>query len=145
MQRIVFVCSEPVKEEPKEPVDPAVRAKQNWLRLFEKVRRQLQEVRLDVHFCRKSIVGPRNRLLYWFMSWFMHRMHEFGKSQLTSWLLREEKDACLFNFALKTHLHNHCKLTLIFSQFHSEMHHVMEVKWVANNIYFYIFIHIFCL
>ncbi len=54
MQRIVFVCSEPVKEEPKEPVDPAVRAKENWLRLFEKVRRQLQEVRLDVHFCRKS-------------------------------------------------------------------------------------------
>uniref|UniRef100_A0A8C1K5R5 Unc-13 homolog A n=1 Tax=Cyprinus carpio TaxID=7962 RepID=A0A8C1K5R5_CYPCA len=33
-----------VKEEPKEPVDPAVRAKENWLRLFEKVRQQLQEV-----------------------------------------------------------------------------------------------------
>ncbi|XP_016142470.1 protein unc-13 homolog B-like [Sinocyclocheilus grahami] len=37
--------SELVKEEPKEPVDPAVRAKENWLRLFEKVRRQLQEAR----------------------------------------------------------------------------------------------------
>ncbi|XP_073671203.1 protein unc-13 homolog A [Paramisgurnus dabryanus] len=37
--------SEPVKEEPKEQVDPAVRAKENWLRLFEKVRHQLQEAR----------------------------------------------------------------------------------------------------
>ncbi|KTF86125.1 hypothetical protein cypCar_00035333, partial [Cyprinus carpio] len=37
--------SELVKEEPKEPVDPAVRAKENWLRLFEKVRQQLQEAR----------------------------------------------------------------------------------------------------
>ncbi|TRY81417.1 hypothetical protein DNTS_030334, partial [Danionella cerebrum] len=38
--------SEPVKEEPpKEPVDPALRAKENWLRLFEKVRQQLQEAR----------------------------------------------------------------------------------------------------
>ncbi|XP_056325953.1 protein unc-13 homolog A [Danio aesculapii] len=35
--------SEPVIEEPKEPVDPALRAKENWLRIFEKVRRQLQE------------------------------------------------------------------------------------------------------
>ncbi|XP_030629850.1 protein unc-13 homolog A [Chanos chanos] len=37
--------SEPVPEEPKEPVDPAVRAKENWLRLFNKVRQQLQEAR----------------------------------------------------------------------------------------------------
>lgn len=33
-------------EEVKEPVDPAVRAKENWLRLFNKVRQQLQEVGL---------------------------------------------------------------------------------------------------
>ncbi|XP_035383995.1 protein unc-13 homolog A [Electrophorus electricus] len=37
--------SEPVPEEVKEPVDPAVRAKENWLRLFGKVRQQLQEAR----------------------------------------------------------------------------------------------------
>ncbi|XP_036411747.1 protein unc-13 homolog A [Colossoma macropomum] len=36
---------EPVVEEVKEPVDPAVRAKENWLRLFNKVRQQLQEAR----------------------------------------------------------------------------------------------------
>ncbi|KAA0718506.1 Protein unc-13 -like protein A [Triplophysa tibetana] len=35
--------SEAVMEEPKKPVDPAIRAKENWLRLFEKVRQQLQE------------------------------------------------------------------------------------------------------
>uniref|UniRef100_A0AAR2KEK0 Unc-13 homolog A n=1 Tax=Pygocentrus nattereri TaxID=42514 RepID=A0AAR2KEK0_PYGNA len=34
---------EPVVEEVKEPVDPALRAKENWLRLFNKVRQQLQE------------------------------------------------------------------------------------------------------
>uniref|UniRef100_A0A8D3DR81 Unc-13 homolog A n=1 Tax=Scophthalmus maximus TaxID=52904 RepID=A0A8D3DR81_SCOMX len=32
-------------EEPKEPVDPAVRAKENWLRLYNKVLEQLREVR----------------------------------------------------------------------------------------------------
>ncbi|KAL7842271.1 hypothetical protein SRHO_G00239600 [Serrasalmus rhombeus] len=36
---------EPVVEEVKEPVDPALRAKENWLRLFNKVRQQLQEAR----------------------------------------------------------------------------------------------------
>lgn len=35
--------SAPVIEEPKEPVDPAVRAKQNWLRLYNKVLDQLRE------------------------------------------------------------------------------------------------------
>uniref|UniRef100_A0A8D2ZNT8 Unc-13 homolog A n=1 Tax=Scophthalmus maximus TaxID=52904 RepID=A0A8D2ZNT8_SCOMX len=35
----------PVIEEPKEPVDPAVRAKENWLRLYNKVLEQLREVR----------------------------------------------------------------------------------------------------
>ncbi|XP_057184330.1 protein unc-13 homolog A isoform X2 [Triplophysa rosa] len=39
--------SEAVMEEPKKPVDPAIRAKENWLRLFEKVRQQLQEARGD--------------------------------------------------------------------------------------------------
>lgn len=37
--------SPPVIEEPKEPVDPAVRAKENWLRLYNKVLDQLREVR----------------------------------------------------------------------------------------------------
>ncbi|CAB1424353.1 unnamed protein product [Pleuronectes platessa] len=35
--------SPPVIEEPKEPVDPAVRAKQNWLRLYNRVLEQLRE------------------------------------------------------------------------------------------------------
>ncbi|AWP04223.1 putative protein unc-13 -like A-like [Scophthalmus maximus] len=35
----------PVIEEPKEPVDPAVRAKENWLRLYNKVLEQLREAR----------------------------------------------------------------------------------------------------
>uniref|UniRef100_A0A3Q2DBK2 Unc-13 homolog A n=1 Tax=Cyprinodon variegatus TaxID=28743 RepID=A0A3Q2DBK2_CYPVA len=34
----------PAPEEPKEPVDPAVRAKENWLRLYNKVLDQLREV-----------------------------------------------------------------------------------------------------
>uniref|UniRef100_A0AAR2LE65 Unc-13 homolog A n=1 Tax=Pygocentrus nattereri TaxID=42514 RepID=A0AAR2LE65_PYGNA len=34
-------CFDPVVEEVKEPVDPALRAKENWLRLFNKVRQQL--------------------------------------------------------------------------------------------------------
>uniref|UniRef100_A0AAX7SN80 Unc-13 homolog A n=1 Tax=Astatotilapia calliptera TaxID=8154 RepID=A0AAX7SN80_ASTCA len=34
----------PVTEEPKEPVDPAVRAKENWHRLYNKVLEQLREV-----------------------------------------------------------------------------------------------------
>ncbi|XP_061879860.1 protein unc-13 homolog A-like [Entelurus aequoreus] len=37
--------SPPVVEEPKEPVDPAVRAKENWLRLYNKVLDQLREAR----------------------------------------------------------------------------------------------------
>uniref|UniRef100_A0A3Q1GS77 Unc-13 homolog A n=1 Tax=Acanthochromis polyacanthus TaxID=80966 RepID=A0A3Q1GS77_9TELE len=37
--------SPPVVEEPKEPVDPAVRAKENWLRLYNKVLEQLREAR----------------------------------------------------------------------------------------------------
>ncbi|XP_060725544.1 protein unc-13 homolog A [Tachysurus vachellii] len=36
---------EPEIKEVKEPVDPAVRAKENWLRLFNKVQQQLQEER----------------------------------------------------------------------------------------------------
>ncbi|XP_062844255.1 protein unc-13 homolog A [Trichomycterus rosablanca] len=35
----------PEVEEVKEPVDPAVRAKENWLRIFNKVRQQIQEER----------------------------------------------------------------------------------------------------
>ncbi|XP_049603913.1 protein unc-13 homolog A [Syngnathus scovelli] len=35
----------PVIEEPKEPVDPAIRAKENWLRLYNKVLDQLREAR----------------------------------------------------------------------------------------------------
>jgi len=52
------LCSEPVNEEPMEPVDPAVRAKENWLRLFEKVRRQLQEVRqiTRLHYLEKVYI-----------------------------------------------------------------------------------------
>ncbi|XP_061776924.1 protein unc-13 homolog A-like [Nerophis ophidion] len=37
--------SPPVVEEPKEAVDPAVRAKENWLRLYNKVLDQLREAR----------------------------------------------------------------------------------------------------
>ncbi|XP_062337375.1 protein unc-13 homolog A-like isoform X2 [Osmerus eperlanus] len=37
--------SAPVDEEPKEPVDPSVRAKENWLRIINKVRQQIQEAR----------------------------------------------------------------------------------------------------
>uniref|UniRef100_A0A1A8DY00 Unc-13 homolog A n=2 Tax=Nothobranchius TaxID=28779 RepID=A0A1A8DY00_NOTKA len=37
--------SPPVPEEPKESVDPAVRAKENWLRLYNKVLDQLREAR----------------------------------------------------------------------------------------------------
>lgn len=43
---LFYLCREPEVEEVKEPVDPAVRAKENWLRLFNKVRQQLQEVGL---------------------------------------------------------------------------------------------------
>lgn len=39
----MFPESPPVIEEPKEPVDPAVRAKENWLRLYNKVLEQLRE------------------------------------------------------------------------------------------------------
>lgn len=41
---VVFSFSPPVTEEPKEPVDPAVRAKENWHRLYNKVLEQLREV-----------------------------------------------------------------------------------------------------
>uniref|UniRef100_A0A669F3M1 Unc-13 homolog A n=1 Tax=Oreochromis niloticus TaxID=8128 RepID=A0A669F3M1_ORENI len=40
---VVFSFSPPVTEEPKEPVDPAVRAKENWHRLYNKVLEQLRE------------------------------------------------------------------------------------------------------
>uniref|UniRef100_A0A9J7Y6V0 Unc-13 homolog A n=1 Tax=Cyprinus carpio carpio TaxID=630221 RepID=A0A9J7Y6V0_CYPCA len=62
---LVSLCSEAVKEEPKEPVDPAVRAKENWLRLFEKVRQQLQEVRqfTRLTFLYQTIAGLTNRQL----------------------------------------------------------------------------------
>lgn len=46
---LFFYVSPPVIEEPKEPVDPAVRAKDNWLRLYNKVLDQLREVRLQVY------------------------------------------------------------------------------------------------
>lgn len=46
LHSLLSVCREPEVEEVKEPVDPAVRAKENWLRLFNKVRQQLQEVGL---------------------------------------------------------------------------------------------------
>lgn len=42
---LFFLVSPPVIEEPKEPVDPAVRAKENWLRLYNKVLEQLREVK----------------------------------------------------------------------------------------------------
>lgn len=45
----LFYFSPPVIEEPKEPVDPAVRAKENWLRLYNKVLEQLREVRSQVY------------------------------------------------------------------------------------------------
>lgn len=48
--------SAPVIEEPKEPVDPAVRAKQNWLRLYNKVLDQLREVSVSLN--------PGHELLY---------------------------------------------------------------------------------
>ncbi len=35
-KRILFVCSEPVKEEPKEPVGPGGQSQENWLRLLRK-------------------------------------------------------------------------------------------------------------
>ncbi|KAM9428776.1 protein unc-13 homolog A-like [Salvelinus alpinus] len=37
--------SPPVDEEPKEPVDPSVRARENWRRIIDKVQQQLQEAR----------------------------------------------------------------------------------------------------
>uniref|UniRef100_A0A8C7ZR41 Unc-13 homolog A n=1 Tax=Oryzias sinensis TaxID=183150 RepID=A0A8C7ZR41_9TELE len=41
----IYDFNPPVVEEPKEPVDPAVRAKENWLRLYNKVLDQVREVR----------------------------------------------------------------------------------------------------
>lgn len=49
MKTVCSYLSPPVIEEPKEPVDPAVRAKENWLRLYNKVLDQLREVRLQVY------------------------------------------------------------------------------------------------
>uniref|UniRef100_A0A8C4IM14 Unc-13 homolog A n=1 Tax=Dicentrarchus labrax TaxID=13489 RepID=A0A8C4IM14_DICLA len=49
MKNCCFYFSPPVIEEPKEPVDPAVRAKENWLRLYNKVLEQLREVRSQVY------------------------------------------------------------------------------------------------
>lgn len=48
-EKLAFYFSPPVIEEPKEPVDPAVRAKENWLRLYNKVLEQLREVRSQVY------------------------------------------------------------------------------------------------
>lgn len=53
-----FSFSPPVIEEPKEPVDPAVRAKENWLRLYNKVLEQLREVRSQVHLNLNSGSNP---------------------------------------------------------------------------------------
>uniref|UniRef100_A0A665X1R0 Unc-13 homolog A n=1 Tax=Echeneis naucrates TaxID=173247 RepID=A0A665X1R0_ECHNA len=39
----------PVVEDQKEPVDPAIRAKENWLRLYNKVLEQLREVRSHIY------------------------------------------------------------------------------------------------
>uniref|UniRef100_A0AAQ5YQC2 Unc-13 homolog A n=1 Tax=Amphiprion ocellaris TaxID=80972 RepID=A0AAQ5YQC2_AMPOC len=47
--KYVFSFSPPVVEEPKEPVDPAVRAKENWLRLYNKVLEQLREVSAPIN------------------------------------------------------------------------------------------------
>uniref|UniRef100_A0A4W5MME7 Unc-13 homolog A n=1 Tax=Hucho hucho TaxID=62062 RepID=A0A4W5MME7_9TELE len=44
-QTCYFPCSPPVDEEPKEPVDPSVRARENWRRIIDKVQQQLREVR----------------------------------------------------------------------------------------------------
>lgn len=49
MKNVCSYLSPPVIEEPKEPVDPAVRAKENWLRLYNKVLDQLREVRLQIY------------------------------------------------------------------------------------------------
>uniref|UniRef100_A0A6Q2XTJ5 Unc-13 homolog A n=1 Tax=Esox lucius TaxID=8010 RepID=A0A6Q2XTJ5_ESOLU len=38
-------CSPPAEEVPKEPVDPSVRARENWQRIINKVQQQLREVR----------------------------------------------------------------------------------------------------
>lgn len=46
---LLFFLSPPVPEEPKTPVDPAVRAKENWLRLYNKVLEQLREVKPQVN------------------------------------------------------------------------------------------------
>uniref|UniRef100_A0A667WES4 Unc-13 homolog A n=1 Tax=Myripristis murdjan TaxID=586833 RepID=A0A667WES4_9TELE len=54
MKTISSSCSPVVKEEPKEPVDPAVRAKENWLRLYNKVLEQLREVS-----------ATASRILFW--------------------------------------------------------------------------------
>lgn len=48
--------SPPVIEEPKEPVDPAVRAKENWLRLYNKVLDQIREVRRLLQLWFKALV-----------------------------------------------------------------------------------------
>ncbi|XP_052320238.1 protein unc-13 homolog A-like [Oncorhynchus keta] len=37
--------SPPVDEEPKEPVDPSIRARENWRRIIDKVQQQLREAR----------------------------------------------------------------------------------------------------
>uniref|UniRef100_A0A8C7LG21 Unc-13 homolog A n=1 Tax=Oncorhynchus kisutch TaxID=8019 RepID=A0A8C7LG21_ONCKI len=42
-------CSGPVDEEPKEPVDPSLRARENWLRIINRVQQQLREVRSPTH------------------------------------------------------------------------------------------------
>lgn len=57
--------SPPVPEEPKEPVDPAVRAKENWLRLYNKVLDQLREV---------------NSLISFLLPYFHHLSFQFSDS-----------------------------------------------------------------
>uniref|UniRef100_A0A4W6EHR8 Unc-13 homolog A n=1 Tax=Lates calcarifer TaxID=8187 RepID=A0A4W6EHR8_LATCA len=58
LKMLFFLFSPPVIEEPKEPVDPAVRAKENWLRLYNKVLEQLREVRSQVYLSLNPILNP---------------------------------------------------------------------------------------
>lgn len=64
--------SPPVIEEPKEPVDPAVRAKENWLRLYNKVLDQLREVRSQLALWFEALVllcttVPIKFLSFWYV------------------------------------------------------------------------------
>uniref|UniRef100_A0A8L0DPS4 Unc-13 homolog A n=1 Tax=Oncorhynchus mykiss TaxID=8022 RepID=A0A8L0DPS4_ONCMY len=56
-------CSGPVDEEPKEPVDPSLRARENWLRIINRVQQQLREVRSPTHtLCPSPIQLSRSHI-----------------------------------------------------------------------------------